>query len=100
MPTAATNKAAKKAAATSEDKPKRTRKMLSPDEKIAKLEADLAAARAKKDEKAGKARKDLVTKRDKVAAKRDELNKQVLELDAEIERLDASPATADEGAGA
>ena len=80
---------------------KRTRTVLSPDQKIAKLEADLAAAREKKVEKEGKVRKDLVEKRDKVKAKVDELRKQVSELDAEIERIDAaSPATADEGAGA
>jgi hypothetical protein len=81
--------AAKKAAASSEE-PKRTRTVLSPDQKIAKLEADLAAAREKKVEKEGKVRKDLVEKRDKVNAKVDELRKQVAELDAEIERIDAA----------
>jgi len=94
-----TKKAAKSAA--KDETPKRTRTVLSPDQKIAKLEADLAAAREKKVEKEGKVRKDLVEKRDKVKAKVDELRKQVAELDAEIERIDAaSPATADEGAGA
>ena len=79
-----------KAEAKSTDEPKRTRTTLSPDEKVAKLEADLAAAREKAAEKKAKKHDELVEKRDKLQAKVDEQRKQIAELDEEIERTGPS----------
>lgn len=66
----------KKAMAKAEAK----RKMLTPAERVAKLEAELKAAREKAEAKANKAKTEATEKRAKLIAKRDELNTQIDEL--------------------
>jgi hypothetical protein len=92
------NKApAKKAAAKKTTSSGKKRKMLSPDEKVAKLEAQLADVRAKAREKNDKAAEKLREERAKVQGKVDEGRKRVAEIDVELERLSPAgdPATAD-----
>lgn len=60
------------------------RKMLTPAEKVAKLEADLAEARKKAEAKANKEKAEATEKRAKLRAKVDELSKQIAELDKVI----------------
>lgn len=70
---------------TTEDKPKR--KVLTAAERVAKLEAQLAAAREKAAEKDGKRIASLKTKRSKLAERRDALSKQISEIDEELQLL-------------
>lgn len=56
------------------------RRMLTPAEKVAKLEADLAAARKKAEERADKVINQAKEKRAKLVEKRDALNDQIREL--------------------
>lgn len=77
---------AKKSAAPKPAK-KVTRKMLTPAERVAKIEADLAAARAKLTEKSDKERTVLSDKRDKLVAKRDALNVEINEANQRLEEL-------------
>lgn len=70
---------------TDEAKPKR--KQLSPEERVAKLEAELAAARERAEKKANKQRTELQAKRDKLADKINGLQKQLDEIDKQLETL-------------
>lgn len=69
--------------------PKRERKVLTDEERIAKIEAELKAAREKAEAKKNKARNAAVEQVNKLIAKRDELN---AKIDALIEehQLDGS----------
>ena len=67
------------------DKPKR--KQLTPEERVAKLEAELEAARKKAEERGNKQRKVLQEKRDKLATKIDQLQDQLGEIDKQLESL-------------
>lgn len=78
----ATTKAAE---AKPETKSEKKRTVLTDAQRIAKLEADLKAAREKAEAKANKARTEASEKRAKLVAKRDELNKQIAELDKVID---------------
>lgn len=78
---------AKKSSPPKADKPKATRKMLTPQERVAKIEADLAAARAKLTEKSDKERSVLTDKRDKLVVKRDALNAEINEANQRLEEL-------------
>lgn len=60
------------------------RKMLTPEQRVAKLEADLAAARKKAEAKTNKAKAEARDKRAKLVAKRDALNAQIAELNEVI----------------
>lgn len=64
------------------------RKMLTPEQRVAKLEADLAAARKKAEAKTNKAKAEATEKRAKLVAKRDALNVQILELTETIGDVD------------
>lgn len=68
-----------------DEAPKRKRTVLSGEEKIAKLEADLASAREREQAKREKKRDDLVEKRDSKQAKVDKLRAEIAELDRDIE---------------
>jgi hypothetical protein len=57
------------------------RKMLTPAERVAKLEAELAEARAKAEAKANKAKAEAKEKRAKLLAKVDDLSEQIIALD-------------------
>lgn len=74
-------------AASSSDAPKKKRTTLTSEQKIAKLEQDLADAKRKDQEKRDKQRNDLVEKRDKAQEKIDKLRVEVSEMQAEIDRL-------------
>lgn len=74
------------ASKTTESEPKRKRTTLTSEQKIKKLEQELADAKAKDAEKREKKVNDLTSKREKTQAKIDELRLEVAELDAEIER--------------
>lgn len=67
-----------------DEKPKATRKTLTPEEKIAKLEAELKAAREKAEAKTNKAKAEAVAKRAALVEKRDALTNQIKELTAII----------------
>lgn len=84
QPKQATKKAA---AAPQGDKPKRTRTVLSPAERIAKLEADLAAARARVEQKDVKAASKLKADKAKLVGKRDELDKKIADIDEQLQLL-------------
>lgn len=75
---------AAKPSTTKVEKAKPVRKHLTPAERIAKAEADLAALRKKEEAKAAKATATKVADRDKLVAKRDELNVKIDKLNAEI----------------
>jgi len=72
--------------------PKKERKVLTHAERIAKLEAELAAARAKAEEKEAKAKRDAVEQVNKLIAKRDELNAKIDALIAEHGLETGTPA--------
>jgi hypothetical protein len=74
------------ASKATESEPKRKRTTLTSEQKIKKLEQELADAKRKDAEKREKKVKDLTSKRDKAQEKIDELRKEVAELNAEIER--------------
>lgn len=59
---------------------KATRKMLTPAERVAKLEAELAEARKKAEAKANKAKAEATEKRAKLVEKRDALNVEIAAL--------------------
>lgn len=79
----------KKAAAPAAAKkaPAKTRTVLTDAQRIEKLEADLAAVKAKAAAKASKASDELKAKRDKLTTKITSLQAQVREIDEELERL-------------
>jgi septal ring factor EnvC (AmiA/AmiB activator) len=79
------DKPAKKAAEATPDKPKR--KTLTAQEKVAKLQADLAAALEKANADANKKSDALKEQRAKLVSQRDERNVKIAEIDAELERL-------------
>lgn len=83
--TATTERPAASKATDSPQKKKRT--TLTSEQKIAKLENELAEAKRKDQEKRAKDRNALVEKRDKAQAKLDDLRKEIAEYDTEIERL-------------
>ena len=64
--------------------PKKERTVLTPQQRVAKLEAELEAARKKAEERENKARNTAWEKRAKLVAKRDELTKQIDAIDAEF----------------
>lgn len=72
-----------------QDKPKRT--VLTPAERVKKLEAELEAARKRAEERANAGRVKAQEKRAKLVAKRDELTKQIDAIDAEYPPADAEP---------
>lgn len=67
------------------DKPKR--KQLTAAERVAKLEAELAAARERAEKKANKQRDELVAKRNSLGEKRDKLDQQIQEIERQLESL-------------
>lgn len=75
------------------DKPKRT--VLTPAERIAKAEAELARVREKEQAKINKAAERMVAERAKHLAKINELTDKVNKIDAELERIGYSEAAAD-----
>jgi chromosome segregation ATPase len=77
---------AKKAAAPKQEKAER-RKMLTAQERVAKLQSQLADAQRKADEKAGKEAASLREQKDKLTAQIDERRRKVAEIDAQLERL-------------
>lgn len=74
-----------------EAKPKKQRTVLTDEQRLAKMEADLKAARERVAAKANKQANVLKEQRAKLVAKRDELNTKISKLDAEIEA--ATPAS-------
>jgi hypothetical protein len=76
--------AANQAAASTTEETKRTRKVLTPAERIAKAEADLAALKAKANEKEEKAKAAAREKRNDLLIKRGKLDEQIAELNATI----------------
>ena len=90
-----TAKAAKKSAAKSGET---KRKMLTPAEKVAKLEADLAAAREKAEAQANKKFTQLREQRAKLVEKRDALNSKIAEIDEQLpEDVEPDPIIAATG---
>jgi chromosome segregation ATPase len=85
--------AAKKAAAPTEEKPKRTRVVLSPAEKIAKLEADLEAARESQHEAEKKQIDKLLDRRSKLAEQISERESKVTDLDEQLQLLGYDEST-------
>ena len=79
-----------KKTASSKEKATTTRKVLSPAERVAKLEADLAAAKSKLEDKDRKVLTETLAERDKLAAKRDELNTKLDALDTKVLALRVS----------
>jgi hypothetical protein len=75
---------------STEDKPKR--KNLTAAERVAKLEADLEAARAKQAASADKRKNQLAEKREKVEEKINKLRLELAEIDRELEFV-SNPAT-------
>lgn len=73
------------------------RTVLTDAERIAKLEADLAAARKKAEAKRNKARDAALEKRAKLVAKRDELNAQIARIDAEFPATETGGSSAEIG---
>lgn len=78
---------AKKVATKAADKPAKTRTVLTDAERIAKLEADLAAAKQKAAAKADKVGAGLREKKSKLEAKITDLQSQVREIDVELEKI-------------
>lgn len=78
-------------AETKSTEPKRT--VLTPEQRVARLEAELAAARKKAEDKANKHFTQLREKRAKLVARRDDLTKQIDAIDAELpDTKDEAPA--------
>lgn len=69
---------------------KRERKVLTPAERIAKLEADLAAAKAKAEAKAKKQVEELKAKRGTLVVRRSELTTKIDALTVEIQALEGT----------
>jgi chromosome segregation ATPase len=82
-------------AAQTEAEPKAKRKTLTQAERIAKLEAELAAARGKAVSRAQKQAERLTEQRKQLVAKRDELNTKIESVEAELKEAEAL-ANADE----
>jgi hypothetical protein len=100
----ATQTAAKKAAAptpaaTEESKPAAKRTMLTPQQRIEKLEAELKAAREKAEAKANAAANQAKERKAKLVAKRDALNEEIAKLDAIIGDEPAAPAGNEDSEG-
>lgn len=72
----------KKSTPAKSDAPKR--KQLTADERIAKLEADLQAARDKAAAKQAKERGSLEEKKQSLVERRNKLNEQIAEIDAKL----------------
>ena len=79
--------ATKKSSSAPAKKAASTRKMLTPAERVAKIEADLAAAKAKLNEKSDKERKLLTDKRAKLEAKITKAQEEIREIDSQLEVL-------------
>jgi hypothetical protein len=84
--------AAKKTSAPKKDKEQTSRKRLTAAERVAKLEADLAAAREKANAANDKQAEDLRAQRTKLQAQVDERQVKIAAIDTELERL-AVPVT-------
>lgn len=69
-----------KAPAPAQAKAETKRTVLTPEQRVAKLEAELAAARKKAEERANKAKDQARDKRTKLVEKRNALNVQIAEL--------------------
>lgn len=85
----------KKAAKNEQDQgkaPEKKRTVLTQEQRIAKLEAELKAAREKAEAKANKHFAQLRERRAKLVAKRDSLNEQIAAIDSELpaEKVDTS----------
>jgi hypothetical protein len=72
-----------KAPAPAPAKAEKKRTVLTDEQRVAKLEAELAAARKKAEERNTKARNTAWAQRVKLVAKRDALNEQIAAIDAE-----------------
>jgi predicted nucleic acid-binding Zn-ribbon protein len=81
-----------KAPAPAPAKAEKKRTVLTDEERVAKLEAELKAAREKAEAKKNKARTVAMEKRGKLVAKRDELTKQIDAIDAEFPPATEVPA--------
>ena len=81
----------KKGTPAEADAPKR--KMLTPEERVAKLEAELAAARERADKKANKERDTLVEKRNKLGQKRDALDAQIAQIEQQLDAIGGATVT-------
>lgn len=77
----------KKQAAAKPEGEKKTRVTLTPAERIAKMEADLAAARERAAAGNAKKAKALVEQRDKLVAKRTEIEEKISGLTAQLDEL-------------
>lgn len=66
------------------------RKILTPQERVAKLEAELKAAREKAEAKAKAESDQLTERRAKIVERRDLLNTQIEEIDKQLEALKPS----------
>lgn len=82
----------KTVASSSTEEPKAKRKMLTAEERVALLEAQLAEAKAKADAKANKVKTEAKAKRATLIERRDKLNAQIAELDAVIGDETEAPA--------
>jgi len=90
--------AAKKAAAAApEEKPKRTRVVLSPAEKIAKIERDLEAARQAQHDQEQKLIDKLLEKRTKLVDQIGEREAKVVDLNEQLQLLGYDDDQADTG---
>lgn len=67
------------------DKVKRT--VLTPEERVAKLEAELAAAKAKAEARANKEANDLLERRQKVSIQINKLTAKIDDIDTQLSRL-------------
>ena len=80
----AKNKNASKPEAKAKDESAPKRKMLTAEERVAKLEADLAAAKERAAAKADKRANELKSKIAKLKERRDRVNAQIDELETEL----------------
>jgi hypothetical protein len=76
--------------------PKAKRAVLTPEQRIAKAEADLAALRQKAEARKNKARDEAWDKRAKLIARRDELNAKIAKIDAEFPQDEDASTEGDE----
>lgn len=80
-----------KATAAEAAKPKRTQ--LTPEQRVAKLEAELEAARKKAEERANKGRTKALERRAALVTRRDKLNEEIAAIDSEFPPADTDEDT-------
>ena len=76
-----------------ESKPEPKRRMLTPEERVARLEAELKAAREKAAAKSRKQADQLKEQRTKLVARRNEISDKIQAIDAQLAELEPTPAT-------